>query len=60
MARSRWVDLKLLESANPAIIRREVGDGNMGGVYQRGDDDMLAIWQAAIDETVALLREGWA
>ena len=54
------VDLKLLESASPQAIRQRVGDGNMGGVYQRTDAEMAAIWQVAIDETVALLREGWA
>ena len=53
------VDLALLERSSPAAIREKLGDGNMGGVYQRADAEMGAIWQVAIDETVALLQEGW-
>lgn len=53
------VDLSLLERMHPAAVRRHVGDGNMGGFYQRADDDMQAIWQVAVAETVALLEEGW-
>ena len=40
-------------------MRAAYGDGNYGGYYQRADDEMLAIWQVAIDETRALLSEGW-
>lgn len=53
------IDVSLLERLNPAGVRRHVGDGNMGGVYQRSDDEMLAIWQVAVKETLALLEEGW-
>lgn len=34
-------------------------DGNMGGLYQRADDEMLALWEVAIAETTALIEEGW-
>ncbi|MBW7882582.1 MAG: creatininase family protein [Caldilineaceae bacterium] len=40
-------------------MRAFYGDGNYGGLYQRSDDDMLAIWQVAVDETRALIAEGW-
>jgi creatinine amidohydrolase len=36
-----------------------LGDGNYGGLYQRSDADMLAIWQAAIEETRLLISDGW-
>ena len=52
-------DLSLLESMNPAAIRKHVLDGNMGGVYRRSDVEMMAIWQVAVAETLALLEEGW-
>ena len=53
------VDLERLTRLNPAQTRALLGDGNMGGVYQRGDDEMLAIWQVAVNETLALLEGGW-
>ena len=36
-----------------------LGDGNFGGIYQRSDEDMLALWQVAVDETRALLTGSW-
>ena len=52
-------DLDKLMMWNPRQTRQHLGDGNMGGVYQRPDEDMLAIWQAAVAETLALLEGGW-
>jgi len=45
--------------AGPANVRVHLGDGNFGGRYQRSDDDMLAIWAVAVEETRALLAGGW-
>lgn len=42
-----------------AAVREYLGDGNYGGQYQRSDDEMLAIWQTARQETVQLLDNGW-
>jgi creatinine amidohydrolase len=36
-------------------VREYIGDGNFGGAYQRSDDEMLAIWRVAVDETRALI-----
>ena len=36
-----------------------LGDGNFGGLYQRPDDEMLALWQVAVEETRALLTGSW-
>jgi creatinine amidohydrolase len=44
----------------PAEVRRVLGDGNFGGLYQRPDEDMLAIWQVAVAETRALIEGPWA
>ena len=38
---------------------RYIGDGNYGGLYQRSDEDMLALWQVAVEETRALLAGSW-
>lgn len=40
--------------------RALLGDGNYGGLYQRPDDDMLALWEVAVAETRAVIAEGWA
>ena len=30
------------------------------GLYQRADEEMLAIWDTAVAETRTLITEGWA
>lgn len=40
-------------------LREYLGDGNYAGRYQRGDEEMLAIWQIAVDETRELIEKGW-
>ncbi|MCY3799779.1 MAG: hypothetical protein OXG84_18380, partial [Chloroflexi bacterium] len=52
-------DLDSLRTLNPAKTRQLLGDGNMGGLYQRADEEMLEIWQVAVAETLALLEGGW-
>jgi creatinine amidohydrolase len=58
--RKPMVDLDRLRTLSPAEARRLLGDGNFGGLYERPDADMLAIWEIAIAETRALLEDGWA
>ena len=49
--------------ARPRLVgqamRDFVGDGNYGGVYQRPDEEMLALWRVGVEETRAVLEEGW-
>ncbi len=52
-------DLHRLSQLNPQQTRELLGDGNMGGMYQRSDDEMLAIWQVAVAETCGLLERDW-
>ena len=54
------LDLNRLRLLGPQELRAYLGDGNYGGKYGRPDADMHAIWQAAVDETRALLEGGWA
>jgi len=45
---------------DPWRFREALGDGNYGGRYARSDEEMLAIWRVAVDETRELLERGWA
>jgi len=51
-------DFSYFTMLNPEEKRAYSGDGNMGGLYQRSDEDMLAVWDVAVEETRALL-ESW-
>jgi creatinine amidohydrolase len=53
------IDLSLLNILDPRGLRSYLEDGNFGGRYQRSDEDMLAIWQVAVEETREMLNEGW-
>ncbi len=53
------VDFARLRQAGPAAVRAELGDGNFGGRYQRGDEEMLAIWAEAVEETRVLIAGPW-
>jgi len=44
---------------DPARKKELIGDGNFGGLYQRGDDEMRAIWDVAVEETRAVMTDGW-
>ena len=53
------VDLATVRAIDPVGLRKYLGDGNYGGVYQRPDEDTLALWQVAVEETRALLTGSW-
>jgi creatinine amidohydrolase len=40
-------------------LRAYLGDGNYAGFYQRPDEEILAIWQVAVEETRELIEKGW-
>jgi len=52
-------DLDRLRLLDPEGVRTQLGDGNYGGLYQRRDEDMLAIWAMAVEETRALIEGPW-
>jgi len=45
--------------AGPEQLRDVIGDGSFGGLYQRGDEEMLRIWQTGVEEVRELLESGW-
>jgi creatinine amidohydrolase len=53
------IDIDTARLLDPARMRALIGDGNYGGRYQRSDDEMLAIWAVAVEETRALIEGGW-
>jgi creatinine amidohydrolase len=40
-------------------IRELAPDGNMGGAYQRSDEDIQTVWRAGVAEVRELLESGW-
>jgi creatinine amidohydrolase len=54
------VNMKRLQSANPAEVREIVGDGNYHGRYERSDNEMLALWHVAVEETREIIDRDWA
>jgi len=57
--RKPMIDVTTTRNLPPKPLRDYLGDGNYGGLYQRPDSDMLAIWDAAVRETRDLLEDGW-
>lgn len=53
------IDHDRMRTMSPKQVRDFIGDGNYGGLYQRADEEMQAMWDVAVDETRALMRDGW-
>jgi creatinine amidohydrolase len=53
-------DLDHIRQLDPQSLRAYLKDGNYGGYYQRGDEEMMKIWRVGVEETRALLTEAWA
>lgn len=54
------VDMNLMKASPPAQARDVLGDGSFGGLWQRPDAEMLAIWEIGVAETRAALKGPWA
>jgi len=54
------MDLARFVQLDPVEKKKLLGDGNFGGLYQRADEEMLAMWRVAVEETRALMQDGWA
>jgi creatinine amidohydrolase len=59
IAQKPMCDMTRLRLLAPKEVREFLGDGNFGGLYQRSDDEMAAIWDVAVAETCALLEGPW-
>jgi len=58
--RKPMIDLARMRVMDPDAVRAYLGDGNFGGLYERPDEEMHAIWEVAVKETRALLEGDWA
>jgi creatinine amidohydrolase len=53
------VNLSGRDELTPEEFRERIGDGSFGGDYERPDEELLAVWKIAVEETRAMLTEGW-
>lgn len=53
------IDVERLAMSNAVEARRVIGDGNYHGLYQRPDEDVLALWAVAVEETREVIERGW-
>jgi creatinine amidohydrolase len=58
-ARKPMTDLARLKVIGPVEVREMLGDGNFGGLYQRDDAEMAALWAVAVEETRAQMEGEW-
>jgi creatinine amidohydrolase len=57
--RKPLVDRARLAAEDPAGVRRLLGDGSYGGIYQRPDEEVLQVWQTGVEEVREVLEHGW-
>ncbi len=53
------IELHLMRLLGPAEVRAYLGDGNMGGEYQKPDEVMAELWRVGVEETRELLEGPW-
>jgi len=58
--RKPMVDFDRMRVMGPEAVRKLLEDGNFGGYYERPDEEMLAIWRIAVEETRDLLDGPWS
>ncbi len=54
------LSLDRFQQLDPKAKKGLLGDGNYGGLYQRSDAEMLALWRVAVDETRNVISDNWA
>lgn len=52
-------DMEILRTASAAKIRAHLGDGNLGGTYQKDDAITAELWRLGVAETRAALEGPW-
>ena len=57
--RKPMADVSAMRETDPADLRKLLGDGSFGGLYERPDEDVLRVWQAGVEEVRGLLADGW-
>lgn len=44
---------------DPVRMRERLGDGSFGGAYERGDEELAAVWEVAVNELRERLEDPW-
>ena len=57
--RKPMTDIARLRGSDPAEVRQLLGDGSLGGLYERPDEDVLRVWAAGVAEVRELIESGW-
>lgn len=57
--RKEPIERDVMALKNPVEVRNYLGDGNFAGVYQRSDEEMMAIWEVAVAEVRAAIEGPW-
>jgi creatinine amidohydrolase len=52
-------DISRMREMDPAEVRELLGDGSLGGLYERPDEDVLRVWAAGVAEVRELIENGW-
>ena len=54
------IDYEKMRIVDAKGVRALLGDGNFGGYYERGDEEMDALWAVAVEETRTVIDSNWA
>ena len=58
--RKPMADIARMRASDPLEVREQLGDGSLGGLYERPDEDVLRVWQAGVEEVRDLIEHGWS
>jgi creatinine amidohydrolase len=53
-------DIAEMRALDPPAVRELLGDGSLGGLYERPDEDVLRVWEAGVAEVRDVIENGWA
>lgn len=53
------INIARYQRSDPGAKKALIGDGNFGGLYQRPDADLMALWEVAVAETRSLIASDW-
>lgn len=57
--RKPMIDIARYQRSDPGAKKALIGDGNFGGLYQRPDAELMALWDVAVAETRSLIASDW-
>jgi creatinine amidohydrolase len=52
-------DISKMRELDPADVRTMLGDGSLGGLYERPDAEVLRVWDVGVAEVRDALANGW-